>query len=263
MDREMTDQPQSPEAELTRLADGTLPPEREAEVRAAVERSPELAAALANQRRAVSMLSAIDTPAPDSLRERLRAQTEGGSARARARSPRSRWRPSLVLPAATALAVLVAAVVIALGGGSSSTAPTLPQTVKVTLAAATLPAPPVNSGDRYQLKLGVEGVHFPNWAHTVGWTASGARLDKLGDRAVATVFYTGPGGKRVGYAIVSGDPLPVRTGTRVHRDGVTYTFQRAGQTRVITWVRSGRTCVIAGRGVSYRTLLRLASEDTL
>jgi hypothetical protein len=36
---------------------------------------------------------------------------------------------------------------------------------------------------------------------------------------------------------------------------------RAGDVNLITWVRNGHTCVIAGRNVSHATLLRLASAD--
>jgi hypothetical protein len=39
-------------------------------------------------------------------------------------------------------------------------------------------------------------------------------------------------------------------------------MQSAGKgVNLITWVRNGHTCVIAGRNVSYATLLRLASAD--
>jgi hypothetical protein len=38
-------------------------------------------------------------------------------------------------------------------------------------------------------------------------------------------------------------------------------MQPAGGAKLITWVRNGHTCIIAGRDVSYATLLRLASAD--
>jgi hypothetical protein len=254
----MTDETQFPNAELARLADGTLPPGREAELRAKVDRSPELAAALAEQQHAVSLMSALDEPAPDSLRARIEADTgRAGSAR---RAPR--WRPSLVFPAATALAVLVAALVVLLQGSTST--PTVPQTVRVTLAAATLPAPAQDFAHPYALKLGVDGIPFPDWNQTLGWRAAGARLDTIGGRRIATVFYTGTGGRRVGYAIVSGAPLPVGGGiASVERGGETYNLQRHGASRLVTWVRSGHTCVIAGRDVSFPTLLGLATGDAL
>jgi hypothetical protein len=256
-DGEMTDQPQLPEAELARLADGTLPAEREAELRARMQGSPELATALEEQRRAVSMLHAIDEPAPDSLRARIEAET--GAAHDRRRRAPARWRPSLVLPAVTALALVVAALVVLVSGSSS--APSVPQTVRVTLAAATLPAPARDPHDQYVLQLGVGGIRFPNWRSTTGWRTAGARRDTIDGRHVVTVFYTGHGGRRVGYAIVSGAPLATGGGSPVKYAGTAYTFQRHGATRLVTWVRSGHTCVIAGRRVSYRTLLALANAD--
>jgi hypothetical protein len=258
MEDEMTDETQFPDAELARLADGTLPPGREAELRAEVDRSPELAASLAEQQRAVSLMSTLDERAPDSLRARIEADTAGS--RSSRRAPR--WRPSLVLPAATALAVVVAALVVLLQGSTGS--PTVPQTVRVTLAAATLPAPAQDAARPYALKLGVDGIPFPDWQQSLGWSATGARLDTIGGRHIATVFYTGRGGQRVGYAIVSGAPLPVGAGAAsVKRGGETYTLQRHGTSRLVTWVRSGHTCVIAGADVSFPTLLGLATGDTL
>ncbi len=269
----MTNQPRFSEAELARLADGTLPADREAELSAAAERSPELAAALAQQRRAVSLLRAVDEPAPESLRARIEALTEAGrpGPQSSDREPSSgapgrrratgRWRPRLALPVVAALAIVVAAVVVLLNGQGS--APTVPQTVPVTLAAATLPAPIHDPTDRYVLGLGVDGIRFPNWERTTGWSAAGARRDTIAGRDVVTVFYTGPEGRRVGYAIVSGKPLAPGGGTSVKYAGVTYTFQRHGAARLITWVRSGHTCVIAGRAVGYPTLLTLASADNV
>jgi hypothetical protein len=47
MDNEMTDELNAPEGELTRLADGSLPADREADLLARIRQSPELTAALA------------------------------------------------------------------------------------------------------------------------------------------------------------------------------------------------------------------------
>ena len=40
-----------------------------------------------------------------------------------------------------------------------------------------------------------------------------------------------------------------------------FTLQHSGPAHLISWVRSGHTCVIAGRSVSYAALLKLATED--
>jgi hypothetical protein len=253
MEDQMTDESQFPEAELARLADGSLPESRQAELRAKAEASPELAGALAEQQRAVSLLRALDEPAPESLRARVEELTQ---ARRAGRS--ARWARPFVLPAATVLAVAVAALVVLLQGGTA--APTVPQTAQFALAASTMP-PPSGRGDF--LSLGVDGVQFPYWQRTLGYDTAGARTDTLDGRRIVTVFYDyeAPGGARVGYAIVSGAPLSATAGTTVWRDGVHFTQRRVGSARLVTWLRSGHTCVIASRRVGYPTLLALAEAD--
>jgi hypothetical protein len=249
----MTDEPKPPEGELTRLADGSLPAARQADLLAQIERSPELTAALAEQERAVTMLRALNEPAPAALRARLDELT-GVSAPRRAR----RWRPALVLPGATVIAAAAAAVVILVTGGT--TAPTVPAAAHFALASATLPSPPVDPSASDELTLRGAGIPFPVW-NKQGWTTAGARTDTVGGRRITTVFYKGPNGKRIGYAITGGTPLSGVHGNTASRYGVTFTMQPAGNAKLITWVRNGHTCIIAGRNVSYATLLRLASAD--
>ena len=256
----MTDQSQLPEAELAALADGSLPADQRAQLRARIEASPELAAALGEQEQAVTMLRALDEPAPAALRERVREMTDGASHTTR--RARARWRRSLFVPAATALAVAVAALVVLLGGGGGSSSPTVPQTAHLALAAATSPAPPEDPAHRGLLRLRVGGLAFPYYGRTSSWEATGARTDTLGGRRVVTVFYTAHG-HRVGYAIVSGAPLPAGGGTLVTRGDVTYWLQHAHGAQLITWRQAGHTCVIAGHRVNPRTLLTLASPEEI
>jgi hypothetical protein len=254
MDSDMTDELHPPEGELTRLADGSLPAEREADLLAQIRRSPELTAALAEQKRAVTMLRSRDEPAPAALRARLDEMTG-------ATPPRRglRWRRMLVLPGATALAAAVAAVVILVTGGAG--APTVPVAARLALASATLPAPAVNPNQSGNLTLTAAGIPFPAWGPQKGWTVSGARTDKVNGRRITTVFYTGRHGNRIGYAITDGAPLSGVHGDTVTRYGVRFTLQRSGPAHLISWVRSGHTCVIAGRSVSYGALLALATAD--
>jgi hypothetical protein len=254
----VTDQSQLPEAELAALADGSLPAERRAQLRARVEASPELAAALAEQERAVTMLRALDEPAPAALRARVREMTDGAAHTARPRRV-ARWRRSLLVPVATALAVAVAALVVLLGSGGSS-APTVPQTARLALAAATSPAPPEDPAHSGLLRLRVGGIAFPYYGRTAGWEATGARTDTIGGRRIVTVFYMAQG-HRVGYAIVSGDPLEVSGGQLINEHGVGYRLQHAGDALLITWRQGGHTCVIAGHRVSTSTLLALAAAE--
>jgi anti-sigma-K factor RskA len=90
-------------AELAALADGSLPPERRAALEARVAESPELAARLAEQQRAVSLAraAATEVEAPAALRARIDAR----------RTERRRPARGFVAVGAVATVVVVAVVV--------------------------------------------------------------------------------------------------------------------------------------------------------
>lgn len=158
---------------------------------------------------------------------------------------------------AAALAVVL---VLALPGGGGSSTPTPRAAAALALAPATLPAPGESPSNRSQLTASVGGVAFPYWEERFGWRDSGARSDRLGGRAVTTVFYSNPRGQRIGYAIVSGPAPPIAgAGAVVKRWGVAYRLSAEHGANVIVWHRGGRLCVMAGRGISPHTLLDLAS----
>ena len=102
--------------ELAALADGSLDPERRAELEAQIEASPILADRLAEQERAVALLRGAgdEVEAPAGLRARLEAQRS-------ARTVRTPRRLALggVAAAAVAAAAIVAVVVV--GSGSNGT----------------------------------------------------------------------------------------------------------------------------------------------
>jgi hypothetical protein len=144
------------------------------------------------------------------------------------------------------------------GGGGALT----PQAAALALGRATLPAPRESASNRSELTASVGGVAFPYWKERFGWRGSGARSDTLGGRAVTTVFYSNPSGQRIGYAIVAG-AAPASGGgaggALIRRWGVSYRLSSQDGANVIVWRRGGHLCVMAGRGVSPRTLLNLAS----
>ena len=253
MDKNMTDDLKSAEAELARLADSSLDAAHEAEVRRRLEGSPKLTAALAEQERAVAMLRSLEVEAPASLHAALDERLRGAEHR---QSRRRRLRFGYALPATIAVAAVLA-VVLVTGGGA--TGPNLQQTVRLTLAAATSPAPTERTAAT--IDDTAAGIAFPYWQQSIGWRALGARADRIDGRQIVTVFYGAPGGHRVGYAIVAGHALPVSGGRIVWHDGVPYRLAHEGPATLVTWLRSGHTCVIAGRGVSPATLLRLATAD--
>jgi hypothetical protein len=103
-------------------------------------------------------------------------------------------------------------------------------------------------------------VSFPYWKESFGWRSTGARVDRIGGRSVQTVFYADASGRRVGYAIVGGKPpLSTGGGQALWRDGREYRLLRINGVQAIVWLRSGRLCVVSGRGVDGAMLLALAS----
>jgi anti-sigma-K factor RskA len=102
--------------ELAALADGSLDPERRAELEAQIETSPILADRLAEQERAVSLLRGAgdEVEAPAGLRARLEAQRS-------ARTVRTPRRRALGGVAAAAVAAAAIVAVVLVGSGSHST----------------------------------------------------------------------------------------------------------------------------------------------
>jgi hypothetical protein len=211
------------------------------------------------QQRAVSLLRSVDVAAPDALRARLEAMIDEAGGRKHRRPLSTRWRNTLFVPAATALAIVIVALVVLLGSGS--TAPSVGQTAKIALSSATAPAPARDAGHPELLAAGVDGVPFPSYVSNPGWQATGSRTQVVHDRTIVTVYYRAPDGTRVGYSIVPGHMLTAPGGATTVFRGVRYTYGRVGSGRYITWARDGHTCVIAGRQVSHRTLLALARAD--
>src|SRR5439155_922892 len=158
------------ESELAALADGSLPPERLAEVSARVAASPELAARLAEQERAVTLVRASAVDAPSRLRARIEAER-------RARDDRARRRRFVYGGALATVAAAAVALLVTLPGGVGG--PTLAQAAALATRPAEQPPPPPLAREPKLLARSVDGVPFPNWAAKFGWRAVGARVDRL------------------------------------------------------------------------------------
>jgi hypothetical protein len=238
-------------AELSALADGTLPSERRPAVEAWVASSPELQQLLDRQRRSVAATQlAASEPMPDSLRATVpprRAQ--------RKRRRAGRIAPRLAFGGAAVAAVAVA-LVVALGGGAAE--PTVADAAGLAMQPPTGPAPARYDGSRTELAADVQGLRFPDFQRVYGWRADGTRRGKVDGRD-ATVVYYRKGDRRIGYAIVSGSGLPQPSGASgTVRRGVEYQSLRAHGQPTVTWRRVGHTCVLTG-SASPAELLTLAS----
>jgi anti-sigma factor RsiW len=235
-------------AELSALADGTLPADRRPAVEAWVAGSPEAQQLLDRQRRSLAATQfAASEPMPDSLAAVVQSDKRRRGVRQLA--------PRLAF-AGSAAALIAIALVAALGGGAAG--PTVADAAGLAMQPPTGPPPARLAGSRTLLAADVEGVQFPDFQNAYGWRASGVRHDRVDGRN-ATVVYYRMGGRRIGYVIVSGSGLPQPSGANATvRRGVEYRTLRADGRPAVTWRRVGHTCVLTG-SASPAELLALAS----
>lgn len=206
----------------------------------------------------VEFLQAVDVRAPQELHERIGALVAEHSSPA-ARTTRRRPALRIALGGAVALAaVLLVALLVSGTGGAPAL--NVRQATALTLRAATMGAPAENPHADAQLAANVDGVAFPYWEDHFGWRSTGARVDHLGGRTAMTVFYANGSGQQIGYTIVGGTPPPhLGGGVVVWRGGTPYRMISRNGSQFVLWLRHGRLCVVAGRGVHPATLLALAS----
>jgi hypothetical protein len=232
-------------ADVAALADGSLPEERRAEVERRVAASAELTELLARQRRALDAVRSASGPAPARLRARLE------------RRPAPRRRPVRGLAAGLAAAAAAAAVALLLVPGGGPEAPTVAEAAALALREPTT-GPPGRYDDAPLLDHEIGGIRFPRWEERFGWSASGARSDRLQGHDAVTVYYVDRG-RRIAYTIVDGRALPRPPAQSSHQGGITFHFLRSGAREVVTWRRKGRTCILSGAAVPRRELVALAA----
>ncbi len=207
------------------------------------------------------LIGAVDVRAPERLHEHVRTMVAPRERSSRDEL-RARLRPTLAAMAAAAVAGVAIAL---LSGGGGTQALNVRDASALTLGTATSGAPRELSAHSGELNIAADGVPFPYWKERFGWRSTGARTDTLGGHRVTTVFYAGPDGRRIGYAIVAGTPpagllTSLRTAGQVSwHGGVSYRLLHQNGTPVVVWQRDGRLCVLSGRNVDGATLLRLAS----
>lgn len=203
----------------------------------------------------------IDVSAPPELHERIAAMVaDSGRRRRPGLLP---LRPAVAgVALALAIAIALVAALVPGGGGTASQPPLLRAAARIALSGPAGPAPREDPRGAARLLADVEGVAFPYWKRSLGWHSTGSRGGIVGGRPVLSVYYADASGHHVGYAILGGLPAPQARGGHVEweRD-VPYRLLSLDGARAVAWERHGRLCVIAGRGVSDGTLLRLATWD--
>lgn len=241
-------------SELAALADGALSAKRAARLEQRIASSPQLAAALDVQQRAVRAartVRSLDDPAP----ERLRARVERERTRRARAAPRRLLRVAAGGVATACACVALALVVLPSGAGD----PTVFEAAALAQRPASSATPARLPGRPGLLDRRAEGLDFPDWEAKFRWRATGARVDELDGRRATTVFYENPGAVRIGYTILSGPAIDPPKGARVAvREGTELRIIERGGRRVVTWLRGGHTCVLSGAGVKPAVLLDLA-----
>lgn len=236
------------------LADGSLRPDRRTRVKRTVASSPELAASLAAQRRALDAIRENGLhSAPAGLRARLELARAPTQSR---RAPRCR----VVLGGGLAAAALSAIVVLVIGVGSSA-APSVASAS--TLGGRVPTASLVSTTADHGTLAGVSaaGISFPDWAARFGFKAAGVRRDRFDGRLATTVFY-GRGGERIAYTIVSGAPLSAGAAAKQSVWGGTRLASLSVRGRVVvTWRRDGHSCVLSATRTPATTLALLAETS--
>jgi anti-sigma factor RsiW len=238
-------------ADLARLADGTLPAERRAEVEARVAASPQLSRIVERQAVALEALQGTaDTGAPARLHAEVDRRRGVGNTAGRRRRKFS-LRGPLAAAAVVAFALILVLPGAFDGGPSVADAAALAEKPPTQAAPASVPGTPQLLATR------VDDVPFPNYDAKFGWKPVGARQDDPSGRGATTVYYE-KAGRTIAYTIVSGDALDRPSDARsTTRGGTEYRTVRDGRT-VVTWERDGHTCVLSGTAVRSAELVMLA-----
>jgi hypothetical protein len=243
----------SEQADLSALADGTIDPGRRAAVEARIAASPELTAVFDRERRVVAALH--QARATDRAPERLRARIEAARP---TRATRTRRRATYGVGAAVALAAIVLALVLALPSGTPG-GPSVSDAAALAARGPAHGAPgPDPSHPGATLNRSVGDVYFPNWGSKFGWQATGMRVDTLKGHKAVTVYYEWQG-RQIAYTILSVPALAQPNAPKTSVDGTELRTLTLDGRLVVTWQRSGHTCVLSGTGVKAAALQELAA----
>jgi hypothetical protein len=237
-------------AELSALADETLPADRREQVEARIAASPELQKLYESERRASELLrEARSVRAPASLRAGIEAD--------RGRVSKPRRGVAYGGAVAGALAAVLLAVVLISPAGTPG-APSVSQAAAIATRGPAAAPPSPDPRTPGKLDRNVEEVYFPDWSTSFHWRAIGQRIDRVNGRLARTVFYDW-NGARIAYTIVAAPALRQPAGQVSSLNGTQLrTFKMNGRL-VVTWRRAGHTCVLSGATVPAGELQQLAA----
>jgi hypothetical protein len=184
--------------------------------------------------------------APGALRARIERE------RAAARPARRRAVYAGGLVGALAAAAIALALILPTG---TPGAPSVSEAAALGFRPAVQPPPPPNG--QKLLQVNVDEVYFPRWE---GWRAVGKRTDRFAGRPAVTVYYA-RGTALVAYTIVGVPALPVPQAPTVRAGWLTVRTMQVSGRAVVSWLRSGDTCVLSSRQLSVRELAVLAADE--
>lgn len=239
---------------LARLADGSLDEGDRGAVEAYVAGSPDAQVRLARQRRVTSALRAGGPV----LSSEAHAELDALIGRRDQARPRLRVRPALGIAVLAAAVVVAALAVLLLSGGNGVAAPSITKTALLAYSPPTASAPRVDQAHPKLLRATFVGITLPNYESQFGVRVTGQRSDELGGRKLLTVYYRLRNGEPMSYSIVSGTPLATpHQATLVKFRGVQIRGYSDHGLGIVTLVRKGHTCVLAGK-TGVGTLVALA-----
>lgn len=244
--------PGQPTADISALADGSIAPNRRPQIERKIQASDELRSLFVRERVAAEVLRRAreSDRASASLRRRL-----AGDRRPRTASVR---RPLGALAAGLSAAMVAAgATAVLILGGGAAVGPSVAQAANLAARGPASPAPGVSPRNPMALSQRVGRVYFPNWSRTLGWSATGQRVDRIGAHRALTVYYTSPR-QELAYTIVTVPALRQPRAQVVVARGLRLRALSLAGLHIVTWRRDGRTCVLSSREVPLHQLELLA-----
>ena len=191
-----------------------------------------------HHRRVIHALQSGGPAIPDSVLARMQMLEPRPVPKQRLR------RPALAGAVAVSLALVIAAVLLTLGGARDST---------VVAAAGQSRLPSLHEPQR-----SFAGITYEDWGARFRWFKVGGRTDFVDGRRTSTVFYRHTH-HRIGYTVIAGRAVAPPDDAEVLRaKGLELHRFKIGKDDVVTWVRNGRTCVLAGNVHNPFTLVKLA-----